>query len=202
MRDDVKQALEQMQLPYQETGVSDTLVNYMDMCGYRAYPVTVDVSGLNTIDAKMGVLASPKEETDNNGVYIFCVLENGALGLVTVIPSTVSKAPQIRKAIGDIKSALEEIPLPPLTPFDLTEITGQVLDHVITKWIVTGLHLSQAEKETFLRLYLPKFLSNVGLYYLGVADESGKPKINEEIVNVEPIQLRQYMTEQKEDKEC
>ena len=189
----VKANLEEMGLPYQERPAEPKLANFIRQCGYEAHPMIVLTEGLETINADIGVLVTNLDEASNNGVYIFCVLKDNTLGLVTVIPSTISKAPMVRKLVGDITNAVTGIVMPPLTPFDMVEITGQVIQNTVMKNIMGACNIPKGMEASFLCMYLPKFLANVALYHTGAADKDGKPLVNEEIVDMEPSHIRQML---------
>ena len=44
----------------------------------------------------------------DNGIYIFTVLHSGQAGFIVVIPSTISRAPLVRKVSGDVISAINQ----------------------------------------------------------------------------------------------
>lgn len=180
---------------YKEHEPDESLAGFMHECGYQAHPAIVDLRPLNTVNADIGVIATSLDESTNNGVYIFCVLKDHALGLITVIPSTVSKAPMVRKVSGDVTNAITGIMLPPLTPFDMVEITGQVIANTVMKDIITAFHVPKETEQAFICMYLPKFLANVAMYYTGAAGEDKKPIVNEEIVDMEPALILQAMSE-------
>lgn len=192
---EIKESLDSMGLSWEERPIESTLAAFMEQCGYRAYPILVNVSALEMIQADLGVIATPVNTSSNNGVYIFCVLRDHSLALITVIPSTISKGPMITRTVGAITNAIESLTLPPLTTFDLVMIVGQVLQNTAMKTILTGTGILEAKKQEFLTMYLPKFLANVAMYETGATDKEGKPLINEEIVDMEPLQLRQLLME-------
>lgn len=192
---EVEANLKAMGVPYQKQEPEESLAGFMQECGYQAHPAIVDLRGLDAVDADIGVLATNLDEGTNNGVYIFCVLKDHALGLVTVIPSTVSKAPMIRKISGDVTNAVTGVVLPPLTPFDMVEVTGQVIANTVMKDIATAFHIPKEKQQVFTCMYLPKFLANVAMYYTGATDKDKKPMVNEEVVDMEPAMVRQMLVE-------
>lgn len=189
----MKKALKAMDVPYQEREANESLVAFIAQCGYVAHPMIVNLSGLKTVDADIGVIVTHADETVNNGVSIFCVLENKALGLITVIPSTVAKGPMVRGVVGDITNAVTGITTPPLTPFDMIEITGQVIANTVMKNLITAFNIPKEKEHAFICIYLPKFLANVAMYYTGAADKEGKPMVHEEIADMEPAMIRQML---------
>ena len=93
----VKENLKTMGVSYQEQPCEETLHNFIKQCGYETHPMIVDLTNLSTVDADLGVVVSHENPETNDGVYVFCVLKNHTLGLITVIPSTISKGPMIRQ---------------------------------------------------------------------------------------------------------
>ena len=191
----VKGNLEQIGVDYQDRSPEPELANFIGQCGYDVHPMIVNLEGLETVNAQVGVIATSKDEKSNNGVYIFCILDNKALGLVTVIPSTISKGPMVRRVTGDITNALTGLELPVLSPFDMIEVTGQVIANTVMRDLITAYNIPKEAEHTFITMYLPKFLANVALYYTGAADKDKKPLVLEEIADMEPYQIRQMIAE-------
>lgn len=186
----IKTNLDTMGMSYQERPVDETLSGYIEQCGYVTHPLIVNMDNVELVDATLGVLVTHVDEKTNNGVYIFVVLRDHTQGLITVIPSTISKGSLLRKAEGDITNAITGLSLPAMTPFDMIEVTGQVLANTVLKDIMTAYHIPREKEKVFLRMYLPKFLSNVASYYLGVKTKDGKPAVAEEIADMEPAMIR------------
>ena len=189
----IKANLETMGMHYQERTIDDALSSYIYQCGYQTHPLVVNMEQVEFIDATIGVVVTHIDEQTNNGVYVFVVLRDHTQGLITVIPSTISKGPILRKVEGDITNAITGISKPPLTPFDMIEVTGQVLANTVMKDLMSAFHIPREKEKTFLRIYLPKFLSNVASYYLGVKTKDGKPVVLEEIADMEPAMIRKMV---------
>lgn len=189
----IRTNLDTMGMTYQERTIDDTLSGYIHQCGYCTHPLVVNMDSVDFVDATLGVLVTHVDEHTNNGVYVFVVLRDHTQGLITVIPSTISKGPVLRKVEGDITNAITGISKPAMTPFDLMEVTGQVLANTVMKDILTAFHIPREKEKSFLRIYLPKFLSNVASYYLGVKTKDGKPVVIEEIVDMEPAMIRKVV---------
>ena len=193
----VKQNLEQMGVPFQERPCEESLQGFIKQCGYQAHPMVVNLTSISTVNAEIGVIVTHEDEDTNNGVYIFCVLADKALGLVTVIPSTVSKGAMVRKLSGDITNAVTSVDTPPLTAFDIIEITGQVIANTVMKDLMVAFNIPKEKEQMFVCMYLPKFLANVALYYTGAVDKDKKPLVVEEIADMEPLQIRQIIMDEK-----
>lgn len=189
----IKQSLDTMGVLYQERPAEEQLIGFIAQCGYTAQPMVVNLEALSTVDAEIGVIVTHEDETVNNGVYIFCVLANHTLGLITVIPSTISKGPMVHKVIGDITNAVTGVVTPPLTTFDMIEITGQVIANTVMRNLMTALNIPKSKEHAFICMYLPKFLANVAMYYTGAADKEGRPMVSEEIADIEPTRIRQMV---------
>ena len=175
-----------------------TFAGFVRECGYEAHAGMVDLRHTETVNADLGVIVTNLDRGTNNGVYIFCVMKDHTLGLVTVIPSTVSKTPMVRRVSGDVTSAVTGLVLPPLTPFDMVEVTGQVIANTVMKDIMSAYHIPEGKQKQFISIYMPKFLANVAKYYLGAADAEGNPMVNEEIVDMEPFMVRQMVIGEKQ----
>lgn len=188
----VKENLKTMGVSYQERPCEETLHNFIKQCGYETHPMIVDLTNLSTVDADLGVVVSHENPETNDGVYVFCVLKNHTLGLITVIPNTISKGPMIRQVAGDITTAITGVVTPPLTAFDMIEVTGQVIANTVMKNLMTAFNIPKEQESKFICMYLPKFLANVALHYTGAAKD-GKPIVNEEIADMEPTQIRQMI---------
>lgn len=189
----VKANLKEMGVCYQEREPEKTLTVFIRQCGYETHPIIVNLSEVETVDADIGVIVTHEKPETNNGVYIFCVLKNEAVGLITVIPSTVTKGPMVRRVIGDVTNAITGLDTPPLTPFDMIEVAGQVIANTIMKDLMTAYNIPKEKEQAFLCMYLPKFLANVAMYYTGAAGKDKKPMVNEEAADMEPAQVRQIL---------
>ena len=186
---EIKTLLDEMDLPYIDRPAPEPEQNLMSAFGYRPYPLTVDLSGLDTLDADRGTLVQKKDLSQDNGVYVFAILESGRAGFLVVRPSTISRAPFVHRVTGDLVAAVTGVDAPPLLPFDMVEITGQVLVKTCLKDIMDVYGVEEAYRPLFLKLYLPKFLVNVAMYMTGAAGEDGSPLIYEETVNIEPAAI-------------
>lgn len=189
----IKENLDKINVPYQKREAEACLSGFITQCGYHAQPMVVKLSDLDTVDADIGVIVTHENPDVNNGVYIFCVLQNQALGLITVIPSTISKSPVIRRVTGDVTNAVTGVVMPMLTTFDMIEITGQVIANTVMKSLITAFNIPKEKEHAFICLYLPKFLANVAMYYTGASDKNGNPMVMEEIADMEPAQIRQMV---------
>lgn len=190
---EIKKGLDTMGVSYQERDADESLRRFIKQCGYDAHPMIVCLSKLDTVDADIGVIVTHESQETNNGVYIFCVLRNHTLGLITVIPSTVFKGPMIRKVTGDITNAITGVVLPSLTTFDMIEVTGQVIANTVMRDLITAFNIPKEKEQSFICMYLPKFLANVAMHYTGAADKDGNPMVNEEIADMEPTRIRQMV---------
>lgn len=196
---DIKNRILSLGGTFREEAVHPQIAAYIRELGYEAHPLIVDVSQMDRMDEDLGVcdlavvVTSTQSET-NNGVYIFVFLRDHSYGLINLVPSTISKAPMIRKVTGDMTTALLGVDHPPLTPFDMVEIAGQLLVNTFLKDIQIAYRIPDDQKESFLRMYLPKFLVNIAYYYTGAVDKkTGKPMVNEEIVDMQPAYIREQL---------
>ena len=123
----------------------------------------------------------------DDGVYIFTVLHSGQAGFIVVKPGTISKAPMVRRISGDVVSAISGMDMPPMMPFDAMEISMHVMLGTIMKNIIESCRIPKEYEDAFLRIYFPKFLTDMGLYYAGATTKDGQPMVYEEIVNMEPM---------------
>lgn len=190
----VKANLNTLGLSGKEQEITEDLKEFIRQCGYQAYPMIVDLSEMDEIDSDMGIIVTPLNEADNNGIYVFCVLKDYRVSLIVVVPSTITKGPMIRKVCGDLTDAITGIALPPLTAFDLVEVVGQVIVNTVMNEFLTAFGIPKERKDEFVRIYLPKFLANVAMYYTGAKNEKGEPILEEETVNMEPLQVRFMLT--------
>ncbi len=185
----IKRSLAEMNIPYKEGKIPENLENLTKQYGYTIIPVLADLSGVETVDAELGVIVRNNNLEIDNGVYIFTVLHSGKAGFIVVEPGTVSRAPIIRKAAGDLINAVTSVDLPPLTPFDMIEITAHMLAGTFMKSIMEPCHVPKEYEQAFMRLYMPKFLANVGMYFVGAVKEDGSPMVYEEVANIEPVMV-------------
>lgn len=190
---EVKEKIVSMGAAFTEDKVSDQLSAYIRKLGYVTYPILVDLRALETVDAQLGVVVTCVNEETNNGVYVFVVLRNHSYGLVTVIPSTISKAPMVRRVSGDMTTAILGVDHPPLEPFDMMEIAMHTLLNTFLTDIRIAYHIPDEYKDAFLKRYLAVFLRDMAHYYNGTLDKDGKPLVNEEIVNMQPACLRDQL---------
>lgn len=187
--DEIKQSLTKMNIPYKDTDVLDHQLELIKSFDFKAFPITVDLTKMDTIDAEVGVIVRKNDLTTDDGVYIFTVLHNGQAGFIVVEPSMITRAPIIRKVAGDMIGAIMGIDLPPLTPFDMVEVTAHTLVGTFMRMLMDSCRIPKEYHEAFLRLYMPKFLANVGLYFTGATNDDGTPMIYEEIANMEPMMI-------------
>ena len=187
--EDIKTALDSMDIPYKEVNAPENQLALIRSFHYDAMPLTVDLTHKENVDAETGTVVYSMDNHADNGIYIFTVLHSGQAGFIVVIPSTISRAPLVRKVSGDVISAINGIDMPPLTPFDMMEITAHMLTGTFMKMLTESVHIPKEYEKAFLRIYLPKFLANVGVYFTGATTEEGEPLIYEEIVNMEPMMV-------------
>lgn len=185
----VKSSLAEMEIPYMENAVPAHLMELIKTFGYEAFSLLVDLTNVDTVDAELGVIVRNQNQEVDNGVYIFTVLHSGQAGFIVVEPGTISRAPLVRKVTGDLISAITGIDLPPLMPFDMVEIMAHTLAGTFMRMLMESCRIPEEYEQAFLRLYMPKFLANVGLYFTGATKEDGSPMIYEEIINMEPMMI-------------
>lgn len=196
----VKTALTDMGIPYSEDELPENLVGLVKQYGYDPAPLLVDLTEVDTVDAEIGLIVRNANLEVDDGVYIFTVLHSGKAGFIVVQPCTISRAPLIRKLSGDLTSAITAVELPPLQPFDMIEIVGQLLAGTFLKTIMESYNVPKEYEQPFLRLYMPKFLANVGMYYVGLINEDGSPKVYEQTANMEPMIVCQSLLMKGESK--
>lgn len=185
--EDIKAALDEMKIPYKEERPQANQLNVINSFGYSAFSLVVDLTHVDTVDAETGIVVKNVDITVDNGIYVFTVLHTGQAAFVVVIPGTISHAPMIRRISGDIISAISGIDMPPMMPYDMVEVMAHVLSSTFMKMIIEACNIPAEYHEPFLRIYMPKFLANMGMYYVGAEDKDGKPLIYEEVVNMEPM---------------
>lgn len=185
----VKAALTEMGIPYKEGDVPENQATLVKSYKYNTLPITVDLTQFDKVDAEMGIVVQNSDSTVDDGIYIFTVLHSGQAGFIVVIPGTISRAPLVRKVTGDIVTAITGLDLPPLMPFDMVEITAHMLTGTFMKMMIEACRIPKEYEQAFLRLYMPKFLANVGLYFVGATKEDGSPMVYEEIANMEPMMI-------------
>lgn len=187
--EDVEKSLDGMGIPYSEENLPADQVNLAKAFGYDLIPLRVDLSGVDTVDAEAGIVVRYGQQDVDNGIYIFTVMHSGKAAFLVVEPSTVSRAPVIQKVTGDMVSAITAVDFPPMTPFDMVEVTGHVLANTFMGMVMDSLQVPGECRQEFLKLYLPRFLSNVGMYFVGASREDGSPMVHERIVNMEPMMV-------------
>lgn len=185
--EEIKKTLDEMKIPYKDEQPSAERLSLINSFRYVAFPLTVDLTSVENIDAETGAVVRNVDKEVDNGVYIFTVLRSGQAAFIVVIPGTISHAPMIRQISGDIISAINGFDLPPMMPYDMVEVMARVLSSTFMRLITDSCSIPSGYREEFMRIYMPKFLSNVGMYFVGATDEDGKPVIYEEIVNMEPM---------------
>lgn len=193
--DKVDKVLKEMGIPSLDGENSTTLPlidQAAEMYGMKTYGKYVDLSAVEDLQALEGTVVTHEAEYSNNGVYVFCIQEDQSVGMFVLIPSTISKAPMIRQATGDLTSLISGADLPLLTTFDKVEITGFVIANTVIKPLMDSLNIPKAKRKDFERIFLPRFMSNVARQYLG-SDE-----LKEEIVEMEPQLVKQMVIEDLE----
>lgn len=188
---EIEDALRSMNIPYKRKQPPANQASLAKTFQYEALPIIVNLKSVDTVDAERGIIVKNMDKTADNGVYIFTVLRTGQAGFIVVIPSTISKAPMIRKVTGDMISAITGIDLPPLKPFDMVEIMAYTLANTFLRFMMESCQIPEEHRSLFLRLYMPRFLANIGLYFTGATKEDGSPMIYEEVVNMEPMMIWQ-----------
>lgn len=189
--DEIKSLLNEMGLHYKEEDAPETVQNLIRSFGYRPFPLIVDVSTLENMDASRGILVQNQDLSVDNGVYVFALLHSGQAGFLVVKPGTVSRTPLIRQAAGDILTAVSGLDIPPLLPFDMMQVAGHVLVNTCIKSIMEACGVEKQYESLFVKLYLPKFLINVAMYMTGAVNEDGSPMIHEATANIEPAAIWQ-----------
>ena len=189
--DEIKDLLNEMGLHYKEENAPEPEQNLIRSFGYRPFPLVVDVSALENMDASRGTLVQNQDLSVDNGVYVFALLHSGQAGFLVVKPGTVSRAPLIRQAAGDVLTAVSGLNIPPLLPFDMMEVAGHVLVNTCIKSIMEACGVEKQYESLFVKLYLPKFLINVAMYMTGAVNEDGSPMIYEATANIEPMAIWQ-----------
>ena len=189
--DEIKGLLNEMGLHYKEESAPEPVQNLIRSFGYRPFPLVVDVSKLENMDASRGALVQNQDLSVDNGVYVFALLHSGQAGFLVVKPGTVSRAPLIRQAAGDVLTAVSGLDIPPLLPFDMMEVAGHVLVNTCIKSIMEACGVEKQYESLFVKLYLPKFLINVAMYMTGAVNEDGSPMIYEATANIEPMAIWQ-----------
>lgn len=183
----IKTALTDMGISYNEDGIPENLMRLVKQFGYEPSPLLADLTNVDTVDAELGVIVRNADPAIDDGVYVFTVLHSGQAGFIVVRPGTVSRTPLVRKVAGDLTAVITGLDLPPLTPFDMVEVTAHVLADTFMKTIMKSCSVPEEMEQAFLNIYMPKFLANVGMYYIGASNEDGSPMIYEETVNMEPM---------------
>lgn len=187
--EDVKKSLIGMKIQYTEGDVPENMLELIKSFGYVALPITANLTNLDGIDAEIGVVVHNKDLNVDDGIYIFTVLRSGQAGFLVVKPGTISRAPLIRKVTGDITNAISGLDLPPMMPFDMVEIVAHTIAGTFMKMLIESCQIPEEYEQLFLHLYMPKFLTNVGMYFVGATKEDGTPMVYEEIANIEPMMI-------------
>lgn len=185
----VKASLTEMGIPYTDADAPENLKEMITAFGYESMGIMTDLAHTDTIDAETGVVVRNVNHDVDDGIYIFTVLHSGQAGFIVVEPSTISREPLIRKVTGDIISAVTGIDMPPLMPFDMVEITAHMIAGTFMKMMMESCRIPKEYEKAFLHLYMPKFLANVGLYFIGATNKDGSPMVYEEIANMEPMMI-------------
>lgn len=185
--EEIKKILDGMEISYEDKQAEPNQLSIINTFGYVAFPIIVDLGNVENVDAEKGTVVRNVDKTVDDGIYIFTILRSGQAAFIVVIPGTISHAPMIRKVSGDIISAINGLDLPPMMAYDMVEVMARVLSSTFMRIITDACNIPAEYREAFLRIYMPKFLANVGMYFVGATDEDGKPLIYEEIVNMEPM---------------
>lgn len=187
--EEIEESLKSMNIPYERKQPPENQASLAKVFEYEALSIVVDLRTVDTVDSDSGIIVRNMDKTVDNAVYIFTVLRSGQAGFIVVIPGTISRAPMIRRVTGDITMAISGIDLPPLKPFDIVEIMTHTLANTFMKSMMESCQIPEEYQPVFLRLYMPKFLTNMSLYFTGATKEDGKPMVYEEIVNMEPMMI-------------
>lgn len=185
----IKASLTEMGIPYKDCQPQDNRLELIKSFQYEALPLVVDLTNFDNVDAEVGIIVRKEDQSADNGIYIFTVLKSGQAGFIVVEPSTITHAPLVRQVSGDIIGAILGIDLPPLTPFDMVEVMTHTLVGTFMRMLMESCRIPKEYHEPFLRIYLPKFLANMGLYFVGATKEDGTPMVYEEIANMEPMMV-------------
>lgn len=187
--EEIKKSLTEMNIPYTEGAAPENQAELIKSFGYAALPLRVDLTNAKDVDTELGVVVHNADLTVDDGIYIFTVLHSGQAAFIVVEPGTISRAPIVRKVTGDIINAINGMDLPPLMPFDMIEITAHMLAGTFIKRMMDSIKIPEEYEQAFKHLYMPKFLANVGLYFVGATREDGSPMVYEEIANMEPMMI-------------
>lgn len=192
----IEDALQSLPVTELETKPLSTLTAYVESLGFLFLDRVFDVTEIEGITGTTGLLITYKNVEENNGVYLLVIQADQSLALITVIPSTISNGTKIRRLVGELTDASTRIVKTPITPFEWVEITGQFLVNAVLKKIAMVCNIQEEDENQFITLYLPKFLADVAMYYTG-AERNGKPVIYEELVNLEPLKIKELLKEGK-----
>lgn len=187
--EEVKETLDEMGIPYKEEPSPDNQMELIKSFGYESLSLTVDLKAVSNVDAETGVVVRTAKHDIDNGVYIFTVLHSGQAGFIVVVPSTISRAPVVHQVTSELSVAISGIDMPPLMPYDMVQIVAHTLSNTFMRMIMESCQIPKDYEELFLRVYMPRFLSNVGLYFVGATKEDGTPMVYEEIANMEPMMV-------------
>lgn len=157
--------------------------------------IFVDLQSIDGLDAVNGVVVTYQNQENNDGVYIFTVQNDSSISLMVVIPNSISTGPMIRRASGDIVSAITGLDLPMLSVFDKVEVTGQVIADTIITPMMDMLNIPQNKRVQFVTIYLPRFMANVAQQYIGSST------LKEEVVEMEPYMVKEMLFEETPKKE-
>ena len=188
-----RKGLGEMGIPYTEDGAPENLAELAGTFGYSVSPIRVDLNGVDTVDAETGIIVQNSDASVDDGIYIFTVLHSGQAGFIVVEPGTISRAPLVRKVTHEVTNAINGIDLPPMMPFDMVEVVAHVLEHTVMGMVAESCRIPEEYREIFLHAYMPRFLSDVGMYFVGASREDGSPMVYEEIVNMEPMMVWRSM---------
>lgn len=191
--EEIDKALEVMEIPVISGEGSATLPlidQAAKLYGMKTHGKYVDLSGIEELKVLEGTVVTHEAEHSNNGVYVFGIQEDQSIGMFVLIPSTISKAPMIRQATGDITSLITGADLPLLTTFDKVELAGFVISNTIIKPMMDSLNIPGSKRKDFERLYLPRFMSNVARQFLG------SEELKEEIIEMEPQLVKQMIMDE------
>lgn len=188
--DTIKGNLEQMGAPIIEGYSFAPLAQLAQAYGLRSHDVFIDVKNFEELTTDVALIVTYADETINNGIYAYCAQQDGSTAMMVIEPSTIAKGPMISRATGDIVDAITGITdLPILTTFDKVEVVGAVLVRTIIEPLMDTLSIPEQGRDLFIKLYLPRFLSNTAYQYLG------SETIKEEMVEMEPYTVKALVLE-------
>lgn len=194
----INENLFKLNIPFIEDSYNEQIAHHLDelanLYGFTSLKQYVDLRLVEGLTAEIGVLIQYKDLENNNGVYVFCINTDQSISLMSIIPSTIDKSPQILSISGNIQNAITGMDLPILTCFDKVEIAGYVIVNTVIKPLMQALNIRKEQEKDFIMMYLPNFLATVAKQYLG--DKS----LRQEEVEMIPFQIKKILDIKENDK--